>query len=179
MRRHRKSDHSGCGFHWFPLRAVRYGGAPFARQRVRSPESWWMGVRRLGNLVYHPELAPTSKRAKGGGGRGIRTPGTLPGTVVFKTTAIDHSAIPPRRDSGHNSRFSRERRPHHPVSVTVTVTNGTARDDRGPARPYDSARPIEVLSEAESIRQRGNRRFSRGAPWVVPRFIEMLADEWS
>src|SRR5207253_10612594 len=30
-----------------------------------------------------------------GGGRGIRTPGTLPGTVVFKTTAIDHSAIPP------------------------------------------------------------------------------------
>jgi hypothetical protein len=117
--------------------------------------------------------------AKRGGGRGIRTPGTLPGTVVFKTTAIDHSAIPPRRESGHNSRFSRERRPHHPVSVTVSVTNGTARDDRGPARPYDSARPIEVLSEAESIRQRGNRRFSRGAPWVVPRFIEMLADEWS
>ena len=30
-----------------------------------------------------------------GGGGGIRTPGTLPGTVVFKTTAIDHSAIPP------------------------------------------------------------------------------------
>jgi hypothetical protein len=29
------------------------------------------------------------------GGRGIRTPGTLPGTVGFKTTAIDHSAIPP------------------------------------------------------------------------------------
>src|SRR5436190_4704326 len=34
-------------------------------------------------------------RPNGGGGRGIRTPGTLPGTVVFKTTAIDHSAIPP------------------------------------------------------------------------------------
>ena len=32
-----------------------------------------------------------------GGGRGIRTPGTLPGTAVFKTAAIDHSAIPPRR----------------------------------------------------------------------------------
>ena len=29
------------------------------------------------------------------GERGIRTPGTLPGTVVFKTTAIDHSAISP------------------------------------------------------------------------------------
>src|SRR5262249_14211008 len=37
-----------------------------------------------------------------GGGRGIRTPGTLPGTVVFKTTAIDHSAIPPPRHSGRN-----------------------------------------------------------------------------
>src|SRR6188474_1394935 len=33
-----------------------------------------------------------------GGGRGIRTPGTLTGSVVFKTTAIDHSAIPPRRN---------------------------------------------------------------------------------
>jgi hypothetical protein len=30
-----------------------------------------------------------------GGGRGIRTPGTVSRTVVFKTTAIDHSAIPP------------------------------------------------------------------------------------
>jgi hypothetical protein len=33
-----------------------------------------------------------------GGGRGIRTPGTVSGSVVFKTTAIDHSAIPPRRN---------------------------------------------------------------------------------
>ena len=33
-----------------------------------------------------------------GGGRGIRTPGTLPGTVVFKTTALNRSAIPPRHD---------------------------------------------------------------------------------
>jgi hypothetical protein len=30
-----------------------------------------------------------------GGEGGIRTPGTLPGTVVFKTTAIDHSATSP------------------------------------------------------------------------------------
>src|SRR5579871_1550150 len=34
-------------------------------------------------------------RDKSGGGRGIRTPGTVSGTVVFKTTAIDRSAIPP------------------------------------------------------------------------------------
>ena len=32
---------------------------------------------------------------RGYGERGIRTPGTLPGSVVFKTTAIDHSAISP------------------------------------------------------------------------------------
>jgi hypothetical protein len=30
-----------------------------------------------------------------GGGRGIRTPGTVPRTAVFKTAAIDRSAIPP------------------------------------------------------------------------------------
>src|SRR4029450_6230161 len=33
-----------------------------------------------------------------GGGRGIRTPGGVAPTVVFKTTAIAHSAIPPRRN---------------------------------------------------------------------------------
>ena len=33
---------------------------------------------------------------KSGGERGIRTPGTVSGSVVFKTTAIDHSAISPR-----------------------------------------------------------------------------------
>jgi hypothetical protein len=43
---------------------------------------------------------------KAGGERGIRTPGTLPGTVVFKTTAIDHSAISP---------FIDRRGPLHPA----------------------------------------------------------------
>ncbi len=41
----------------------------------------------------------TTSDARRGGERGIRTPGTLPGSVVFKTTAIDHSAIPPRRNT--------------------------------------------------------------------------------
>jgi hypothetical protein len=31
-----------------------------------------------------------------GGGRGIRTPGTLSGTTVFKTVCFNHSHIPPR-----------------------------------------------------------------------------------
>jgi hypothetical protein len=34
-----------------------------------------------------------------GGERGIRTPGALAGTTVFKTAAIDHSAISPWRKS--------------------------------------------------------------------------------
>ena len=50
---------------------------------------------------------PTERREVGGG-RGIRTPGTLSGTVVFKTTAIDHSAIPPRRTLCQNRAVSRE-----------------------------------------------------------------------
>ena len=33
-----------------------------------------------------------------GGGRGIRTPGDLAATTVFKTVAIVHSAIPPDSD---------------------------------------------------------------------------------
>ena len=32
-----------------------------------------------------------------GGGRGIRTPGTLSGTTVFKTAGINRSPIPPRQ----------------------------------------------------------------------------------
>ena len=35
-------------------------------------------------------------RLTNGGGRGIRTPGTLSGSTVFKTAALNHSAIPPR-----------------------------------------------------------------------------------
>ena len=35
------------------------------------------------------------RRGVCGGGRGIRTPGTLSGPTVFKTAAFDRSAIPP------------------------------------------------------------------------------------
>ena len=56
-------------------------------------------------MACQPKLA-MFKELKVGGGRGIRTPGTLPGTVVFKTTAIDHSAIPPRRLPQHSAPIS-------------------------------------------------------------------------
>jgi hypothetical protein len=39
-------------------------------------------------------------RVVSGGERGIRTPGTLSGTAVFKTAAFDRSAISPRCGAG-------------------------------------------------------------------------------
>jgi hypothetical protein len=44
--------------------------------------------RQCGRDSLHPRLR--------GGGRGIRTPGTLSGTAVFKTACFNHSHIPPR-----------------------------------------------------------------------------------
>jgi hypothetical protein len=85
---------------------------------------------------------------KFGGGRGIRTPGTLPGSVVFKTTAIDHSAIPPRRQSGQISRTSRATRSDHPSSVTVSVTVTTARDRRD----------VQITERASRSRRHHRRR---------------------
>src|SRR5712692_1860662 len=60
---------------------------------------------RLGPFIHQrgigsaasPFLPPHCEiRQKYGGGRGIRTPGTLAGTVVFKTTCLNRSHIPPR-----------------------------------------------------------------------------------
>src|SRR5712691_10081694 len=43
--------------------------------------------------LYWDELGAPS--IEYGGGRGIRTPGTLSGTAVFKTACFNHSHIPP------------------------------------------------------------------------------------
>ena len=43
-----------------------------------------------------PASAQDANSSVIGGGRGIRTPETLSGSTVFKTAAINHSAIPPR-----------------------------------------------------------------------------------
>ncbi len=42
---------------------------------------------------------------KNGGGAGIRTPGTLSGTAVFKTAAINRSATPPFFQFNHEPLF--------------------------------------------------------------------------
>ena len=56
---------------------------------------------------------------------GFEPPETLPGSVVFKTTAIDHSAIPPQRNPGPNSHV---RETDHLASVTASVTNVTMQE---------------------------------------------------
>jgi hypothetical protein len=58
---------------------------------------------------------------------GVRT------EAVFKTTAIDHSAIPPHR-SGQNPRVSARLEPESSASVTVSVTIATTPDDTRCAR---------------------------------------------
>ena len=59
-------------------------------------------AHRHGQMESHviPKTQETAGRAlrsntEFGGGRGIRTPGRLAPTLVFKTRAINHSAIPP------------------------------------------------------------------------------------
>ena len=57
--------------------------------------------RRSTGVAFGPAFAGflgtnPRPRASSGGGGGIRTPGALSGTVVFKTTALNHSATPPK-----------------------------------------------------------------------------------
>lgn len=59
-----------------------------------------------------PAFLASSRRGTGGGGRGIRTPGTREGPAVFKTAAISRSAIPPcEAHSRRRSRRPKDLRP--------------------------------------------------------------------
>jgi hypothetical protein len=77
-------------------------GCEEERSQSGSPTtSTVTGIRaRSGKSRGMPEAGSLrlTEQSEVGGGRGIRTPGTVSGAVVFKTTAIDHSAIPPRRN---------------------------------------------------------------------------------
>ena len=51
----------------------------------------------MASLVSISEpFSPKEPETEAGGGRGIRTPGTVSRTSVFKTDCFNHSHIPPR-----------------------------------------------------------------------------------
>jgi hypothetical protein len=60
-----------------------------------------------------------------GGGRGIRTPGTLSGTAVFKTARFNHSRIPPGLLNSLHHDLSHIRRTlgHNPLQLTHCRTH--------------------------------------------------------
>src|SRR5260370_5932362 len=106
--------------------------------RVRGRERRWSAFRgRAAWAGYLGDARPgQATRAQAvGGERGIRTPGTVSGSVVFKTTAIDHSAISPFFGSSGapaprlaHSITRPLRRPHHSPRVHRL-------DRRGPPPP--------------------------------------------
>ena len=53
------------------------------------------GIAKTISGFCSPELRSSNPAKPDGGGSGIRTHETLAGLTVFKTVAIDHSAIPP------------------------------------------------------------------------------------
>ena len=76
-----------------------------------------------------------------GGRRGIRTPGSLSATVVFKTTALVHSAILPGRRRGAGSMSWPGDRQRAPIIGTTRCKSTMSvrwvtRFGGGPAKPY-------------------------------------------
>ncbi len=115
------------------------------RRRVSIPRAGW---DNFSCQVLPPRcvlIGSAWSRDAGGvgfGGRGIRTPGTLTGSVVFKTTAIDHSAIPPRRESRLNSCGLAGSIRNSVPRVTARVTHGSIPDHSGYARRRSLLRQI-------------------------------------
>src|SRR5437667_4583719 len=72
-----------------------------------------------------------------GGGRGIRTPGTVPRTVVFKTTRFNRSRIPPRYEQHSILRYGRTATTNVYFSG---VTVSTISRSRGPSNSTRTTR---------------------------------------
>lgn len=67
-------------------------------------------VSSEGELPQWGDLLRGASLGSGGGGGEIRTHGTLAGTTVFETVAIDHSATPPRSQENPQGVFLGARR---------------------------------------------------------------------
>ena len=93
----------------------------------------------LGHFRRERERAPTATPVGGrlGGGRGIRTPGAIADTTVFKTVSFGHSDSPPDlphpTGTGGAMPTARTQAPRTPRENASTQT-------RGGALPWDRAR---------------------------------------
>src|SRR5258708_2069843 len=72
---------------------------------VQTSSSARLAELPLGTAIFR-KVSPRSRLR--GGGRGIRTPGTVSRTAVFKTACFNHSHIPPREceERAHYLRLS-------------------------------------------------------------------------
>ena len=148
----------------------RHRGTRDSRPQRREP-------RRTGNRL--PPANPATGRD--GGGRGIRTPGTLSGSAVFKTAAIDRSAIPPatcrcarstdraavdyRTPADHLEAHVGAQRLGHDdgaVGLLVVLEDGNQRAADGEARAVQRVRRARLLRALAA--GTGCRRAAPGTP---------------
>src|SRR5207237_6362975 len=101
------------------------------------------------------ELEGYTRAKADGGGRGIRTPDTLSGTTVFKTAAINHSAIPPRKSLSRNFfgavhvRAQGGRNSDRTVLLLVILQDG---DERPADRESGSVQGVDEIRPAATLR---------------------------
>jgi hypothetical protein len=135
-----------------------------------------LGGGRLSQTIDRQQLADEL-----GGGRGIRTPDTVSRTAVFKTAAINHSAIPPRLrnycairtsvcplivDRPNAIQIKASATARRPCSVAPrphrSWLRGAARSDRGhrptPVQPRLAARPTFLSPASAGAWLRRDRR---------------------
>jgi hypothetical protein len=98
------------------LRASRFGGTAFALLRLGYPQLSLTGLAQ----------PKPPKAAKAGGGRGIRTPGAVSRTAVFKTACFNHSHIPPRRATSNFKLRTPEPVLRGPSPAYFCVSSGTS-----------------------------------------------------
>ncbi len=122
-----------------PLRAERgEGGSLGSCSEGSSPRSPETDVRRIRALNKNtkPPLSVAERGSVGGGGGGIRTPGTREGPPVFETGAFDQALPPHRRNVVRQARRSVQSGLHdHPRLVPPLAGASLKKGVKGPRPP--------------------------------------------
>ena len=110
----------------------------------------------LGHFRRERERAPAATPEGGrlGGGRGIRTPGAIADTTVFKTVSFGHSDSPP--DSDHPTGPGPGMRPSHPRAQAHQTLDASAAQAEEVPGLLVGGRFLGAVEEA--ARERGGRR---------------------